>query len=204
MAARAPHTDDVDDHAVDTLSALAAAVAEGDRAAFAQLYDLTSARVFGVVLRVVVNRALAEEVLQEVYVYVWQNASRFIASKGSLQAWISTIAYRRAVDCVRATQASHDRDRHVGSRALVWDADVASDAVDHYLERAHLHAALAQLSPDQRLCVELAYTAGLTQSQIAARLGQPLGTVKSRTRTALKELRRTLQGHAGLGMGAVA
>jgi RNA polymerase sigma-70 factor, ECF subfamily len=175
---------------------LMADVASGSRSAFAQVYDLTSARTFGLILRVVVNRALSEEVLQDVYLFVWENASKFTASRGSLQAWINTIAHRRAVDCVRASQASTDRDWRVGSRSIDSEGDVVSESVELHFERSHLREAMLRLSSAQRLCLDLAYGAGMSQSEIAAHTGQPLGTVKSRMRDALTALRENLKYHS--------
>lgn len=180
----APEAEAIDD--------LMTAVAAGDRTAFARLYDRTSARALGIILRVVVNRALAEEVLQEVYVSVWQQASKFTAARGSVTAWICTIAHRRAVDCVRATQSATDRDHRVGGLWHPSEGHAAWEAVDGHVERGHLAAALARLSPEQRECLDLAYAVGLSQSQIAARTGHPLGTVKSRMRAALRTLREQL------------
>src|SRR3954470_4747605 len=101
---------------VDQVGVLLLLVARGDQDAFARLYDMLSARVFGLILRVLVDRSQSEEVLQEVFLEVWQSAARFAPNKGQGRSWILTIAHRRAVDRVRSAQASTDRDVRAGFR----------------------------------------------------------------------------------------
>ena len=103
-----------DGSAGDLAADLLVRVAGGEQRAFADLYDLLSARVFGLILRVLVNRSQSEEVLQEVFLEVWQSAGRFAPNKGQGRTWVLTIAHRRAVDRVRASQSSADRDVRVG------------------------------------------------------------------------------------------
>ncbi|MBN9172657.1 MAG: RNA polymerase subunit sigma, partial [Microbacterium sp.] len=103
---------------VDHVGDLLLRVADGDRAAFAELYDTLSSRVFGLILRVLVDRSQSEEVLQEVFLELWQSASRFAPNRGQGRTWVLTIAHRRAVDRVRASQASTDRDVRAGFRDL--------------------------------------------------------------------------------------
>src|SRR6187431_1539014 len=103
---------------VDHVGALLVRVAGGDQSAFADLYDLISPRVFGLILRVLVDRAQSEEVLQEVFLEVWQSAGRFAPNRGQGRSWILTIAHRRAVDRVRSAQASTDRDVRAGFRDM--------------------------------------------------------------------------------------
>ncbi|MBN9190192.1 MAG: RNA polymerase subunit sigma, partial [Microbacterium sp.] len=110
---------------VDHVGDLLLRVADGDRAAFAELYDTLSSRVFGLILRVLVDRSQSEEVLQEVFLELWQSASRFAPNRGQGRTWVLTIAHRRAVDRVRASQASTDRDVRAGFR----DLGVAFDSV---------------------------------------------------------------------------
>ncbi|MCD2170346.1 sigma-70 family RNA polymerase sigma factor [Microbacterium sp. JC 701] len=174
------------------LEELMQTVVAGDAAAFARIYDLTAAQVFGVIVRVVKNRALAEEVLQDVYLHVWQNASRFVAARGTVGAWICIIAHRRAVDCVRATQSSRERDWREGTRLARDNVVNPHESIDSQEERRYLCEALAQLSHEHRRYLDLAYGAGLSQAEIAAHTGVPLGTVKSRMRRALTLLRGNL------------
>src|SRR6478736_4677673 len=95
---------------VDHIGVLLLLVADGDQQAFARLYDLLSPRVFGLILRVLVDRSQSEEVLQEVFLEVWQSASRFTPKRGQGRTWLLTMAHRRAIDRVRSSQASSDRD----------------------------------------------------------------------------------------------
>lgn len=199
MAQELRRCDQHRDTASTQLSKLMLTVATGDTAAFARVYDLTAAQVFAVTIRVLKNRALAEEVLQEVYLYVWQNASKFVAARGTVGAWISIIAHRRAVDSVRATQASGKRDWREGTRLAQGDVDDSYDRVDNHAELQHLTDALSRLSAEQRQYLDLAYGAGLSQADIAVHTGVPLGTVKSRTRSALAELRRCLHNNPAFG-----
>ena len=115
---------------IDRIAVLLQRVAAGDQDAFARLYDLLSPRVFGLILRVLVDRAQSEEVLQEVFLEVWQSAARFTPNRGQGRSWVLTIAHRRAVDRVRASQASSDRDVRAGLR----DLDVAHDGVAEQVE----------------------------------------------------------------------
>ncbi|MCD2499651.1 ECF RNA polymerase sigma factor SigK [Microbacterium nymphoidis] len=173
----------------DPSSALLVSIAAGDQAAFAQLYDMLSARVFGLVLRVLVNRSQSEEVLQEVFLEVWQSAARFSPDRGRGRTWVLTIAHRRAVDRVRASQASEDRDARVGFR----DLDVAHDSVSEQAEMSiigeRVVQTLAALPEAQRETLVLAYYGGYSQSEIATITGTPLGTVKTRMRDGLTRLR---------------
>lgn len=175
--------------AVDHVAEILERVARGDHEAFASLYDMLSSRVFGLILRVVVDRSQSEEVLQEVFLEVWQSAARFAPNKGQGRSWVLTIAHRRAVDRVRASQASVDRDIRVGFR----DIDVAHDGVAEQaelrIESRRVTEALTALPESQREALTLAYFGGYSQSEIAALVGAPLGTVKTRMRDGLSRLR---------------
>lgn len=164
-------------------------VAAGDQGAFARVYDMLSPRVFGLILRVLVDRSQSEEVLQEVFLEVWQSAARFAPNKGQGRTWVLTIAHRRAVDRVRASQASTDRDVRVGFR----DLDVAYDGVAEQaqlrIEGRQVATALKTLPDPQREALTLAYYGGYSQSEIAALVGAPLGTIKTRMRDGLTRLR---------------
>jgi RNA polymerase sigma-70 factor, ECF subfamily len=174
---------------VTSPDALLAAVATGDRGAFAALYDQTSPRVHGTVLRVLRDPAQSEEVTQEVFLEVWRRAATFDPDRGSALAWMVTIAHRRAVDRVRSEQASRDRDAAVGSAATPTASDPVAETVEDRLERRRVHKALGVLSDLQRQSIELAYYDGLTYREVAERLGVPLGTVKTRMRDGLQRLR---------------
>ncbi|WP_435527530.1 ECF RNA polymerase sigma factor SigK [Microbacterium aurantiacum] len=174
---------------VDHVGEMLVRVAAGDQGAFARVYDMLSPRVFGLILRVLVDRSQSEEVLQEVFLEVWQSAARFAPNKGQGRTWVLTIAHRRAVDRVRASQASTDRDVRVGFR----DLDVAYDGVAEQaqlrIEGRQVATALKTLPDPQREALTLAYYGGYSQSEIATLVGAPLGTIKTRMRDGLTRLR---------------
>lgn len=169
-----------------------ARVGQGDRDAFAALYDRTAGRVLGLVRRLLVDPAQSEEVVQEVYLEVWQTAARYKPERGSAISWMLTMAHRRAVDRVRASQASRDRDVRIGVRDLDREYDQVAEQVEGRMEGDRVRAALAGLTELQRQAVELAYFGGLSHSQIAERLHVPLGTVKTRIRDGMIRLRDAL------------
>ncbi len=174
---------------VDHVGELLQRIAGGDEAAFARLYDLLSPRVFGLILRVLVDRAQSEEVLQEVFLEVWRSASRFAPNRGQGRTWVLTIAHRRAVDRVRASQASSDRDVRIGFRDLDVAHDGVAEQVELRVEAERVTTALRHLPEAQREALTLAYYGGYSQSEIAALVGAPLGTIKTRMRDGLSRLR---------------
>jgi RNA polymerase sigma-70 factor (ECF subfamily) len=178
-----------DGSAGDLAAALLVRVADGDQRAFAELYDLLSSRVFGLILRVLVNRSQSEEVLQEVFLEVWQSAGRFAPNKGQGRTWVLTIAHRRAVDRVRASQSSADRDVRVGTRDLGVAHDSVAEQVELSIEGGKVVAALSTLPEPQREALVLSYYGGYSQSEISVLIGAPLGTIKTRMRDGLSRLR---------------
>lgn len=171
---------------------LLARVARGDQDAFAELYDQTSSRVLGLVQRILVDHAQSEEVTQEVFLEIWQTAPRYSADRGSAITWILTLAHRRAVDRVRASESSRQRDLRIGVRDHVDGYDDVAEQVEIRLENVRVERALSRLSAAQREAVTLAYYGGLTQSEVSNRLGVPLGTVKTRLRDGMIRLRDEL------------
>jgi RNA polymerase sigma-70 factor (ECF subfamily) len=178
-----------DGSARDSAADLLVRVAAGDQRAFAELYDLLSPRVFALILRVVVNRSQSEEVLQEVFLEIWQSAGRFAPNRGQGRSWVLTIAHRRAVDRVRASQSSSDRDVRVGVRDLDAARDVVEEAVEAQIEGERVVAALSALPEAQQEALILAYYGGYSQTEISALTGAPLGTIKTRMRDGLTRLR---------------
>lgn len=174
---------------VDHIGELLERIARGDQDAFARLYDLLSPRVFGLIMRVLVDRSQSEEVLQEVFLEIWQSAARFTPKRGQGRSWVLTIAHRRAVDRVRSSQASSDRDVRAGFRDLDVPHDGVVEQVELRIEGRKVVAALATLPEPQREALTLAYFGGYSQSEIAALVGAPLGTVKTRMRDGLSRLR---------------
>ncbi len=176
-----------DDPAMQLVDLLARS-ATGDEGAFEELYVATAPRVLGMVLRVVKQRALAEEITQDVYAYVWKEVSRYDSSRGSAIAWILMIAHRRAVDQVRSVVASHARD-HVWTRKTTRAPfDSTAEAAHVSFEAARVRTALTELTSKQRTAIELAYFDGLTYTEVATHLDIPTGTAKTRIRDGLHNL----------------
>lgn len=181
-----------DGSAGDLAADLLLRVADGDQRAFAELYDQLSSRVFGLILRVLVNRSQSEEVLQEVFLEIWQSAGRFAPNRGQGRTWILTIAHRRAVDRVRASQSSNDRDVRVGMRDIGVAHDSVAEQVELSIEGEKVAAALAVLPEPQREALVLSYYGGYSQSEISVLSGTPLGTIKTRMRDGISRLRKEM------------
>jgi RNA polymerase sigma-70 factor, ECF subfamily len=177
---------------VDAVGDLIVQIAAGDRAAFARLYDLMSPRMLGLIVRVLVDRAQSEEVLQEVFLEIWQSADRFAPNRGQGRAWVLTMSHRRAVDRVRSSQASTDRDARAGRRELAAGQVAVADQVELRIEARGVVDALGRLPDVQREAITLAYYGGYSQAEIAALVGAPLGTIKTRMRDGLTRLRREM------------
>ncbi len=173
---------------------LMARSAEGDEAAFAQLYDRFSARVYGLARKVVRDPARAEEIAQEVFVEAWRIAPRYDPTRGAVASWLLTLTHRRAVDVVRSDQASRDREDRVGAAPAPSNPDPVGEQIETREEHSRVRAALAGLSDLQREAIELAYFGGRTYREVADAIGSPLGTVKSRMRDGLMQLRETMEG----------
>ena len=178
--------------------ALVAQAAAGNEHALAGLYDLFGRRAYGLALRILRDETLAEDAVQDAFLTVWRSAARYRPDRAAPSAWILTIVHRRAVDIVRREQrrradAVAEHDEPAG--------DAADEAVLARAEQARVRRALAQLPPDRRRLLELAYFAGLTQSEIAERLDLPIGTIKSRTFAALARLRDLLDDDEGVWSG---
>jgi RNA polymerase sigma-70 factor (ECF subfamily) len=164
----------------------------GDESAFAELYDLTGSKVFGLARRVVRDPAQAEEVAQEAYLEIWRQSARFDPLRGSALAWMLTIVHRRAVDRVRSAESAQQRDRRYAAVGDGPDYDVVDEEVTANLEQARVRRALETLTDVQREAVTLAYYGGYTHREVSDLLGVPLGTVKTRMRDGLIRLRDTL------------
>jgi RNA polymerase sigma-70 factor (ECF subfamily) len=169
------------------------AIAARDEAALAQLYDRYRAILFGLLMRILNNREEAEDVLQEVFLQVWRKAANFDESRGRPFTWLVTLARSRGIDRLR-TLASRERVAEAGAREVSEEiSDAATDALKSE-QRGLVSDALAKLPDEQKRPIMLAYFDGLTQSEIATRLGAPLGTVKTRMRTGMIRLRELLAG----------
>jgi len=178
-----------------TLESLLARAAAGDESALRALHDRTCRRVFGLALAVVRDRSLAEEVALEVFVQVWRQAGRFDPSQGSALAWLGTLARTRAIDAWRARQRQAARQAPLDLQTadgLVCEAPGPEQRGQESERAARLRLALAALPREQRRALDAAYFSGLTHTEIAAALGLPLGTVKTRIRAGLTALRVAL------------
>jgi RNA polymerase sigma-70 factor, ECF subfamily len=166
-------------------------VACGDEDAFTELYDETSPRVYGAVLRMLRSPELADEMTQQVYLEIWRDASRYDASKGSVLAWIMALAHSRFVDRVRTLSMESVRERYAelnGNREL----DRVGDQTGRSPQAELASDALRSLTEIQRQVVTLTYFGGFSQSEVAQLLGLPLGAVKARIRDGLLGLRDAL------------
>ena len=169
-------------------------VADGDHSALTLLYDSTSRLVFGLILRVVPDRSTAEEVLLDVFTQVWRQASTYDAKRGAPLAWLMTIARTRGIDRLRSGKHEHQNKESLDAIGEITATAASPEADTVSSERRQLvRAALDSLSVEQRQVIELAYFSGLSHSEIALQLGQPLGTVKTRTRLGMMKLRDMLR-----------
>ena len=175
-------------------AALIRRVADGDQSALTTLYDATSRFVFGLILRVVGDRATAEEVLLDVFTQAWRQAASYDEQRGAPLAWLMTIARTRGIDRLRSGRHERHNKEPLESMGDVTATTPSPEEDSVIAERRRLvHSALDALSTEQREVIELAYYSGLSHSEIALRLGQPLGTVKTRTRLGLMKLREMLR-----------
>lgn len=188
------HDKPVTDNRGQDLSLLLTASAAGDQDSFARFYDASAPRVLGLVLRVLRDRAQAEEVTQEVFLQVWRTAGSFDPSRGSALGWLLTLAHRRAVDRVRSVVAQSKRDVAYESQHATTAFDSTAETAEGRMEATKVRAALGALTTTQRSAVELAFFDGLTHSEVSERLGVPLGTAKTRIRDGLRRMRNELGG----------
>jgi RNA polymerase sigma-70 factor (ECF subfamily) len=171
--------------------AVVALTARSDEAALAELYDRYGRAAYGLAFRVLRDPALAEDAVQEAFLDVWRQADRFVPERARASAWLFTFVHRRAVDVVRREERR--RTDPIESAPEPGGA-TAEDEAWLRLERERVQHALRQLPDAQREAIELAYYGGFTQSELAERLGEPLGTIKSRMFSGLARLRELLEG----------
>jgi RNA polymerase sigma-70 factor (ECF subfamily) len=170
---------------------LLALVARSDDRALAELYDRFGGVAYGLALRILRDETLAQDAVQEAFLAVWRSAAGFLPERARPSTWILTLVHRRAVDLVRREQRRRteplEPELHPASESS------SDDEAALRLDRRLVQEALGRLPADQREAIELAYYGGLTQSEVAERLGQPLGTIKSRTFAGLTRLRELLR-----------
>jgi RNA polymerase sigma-70 factor (ECF subfamily) len=169
--------------------ALVLLAARSEQSALAELYDRYGRIAYGLARRIVRDEALAEDVVQEAFLVLWRTAARFVPERGKASTWILTLVHRRAVDVVRREQRR--RTDQLGEESDRGSAGADEDAWLRF-ERERVQEALAKLPDQQREALELAYYGGFTQSELAERLGQPLGTIKSRMFAGLARMRELL------------
>jgi RNA polymerase sigma-70 factor, ECF subfamily len=179
--------------------ALLALIARADDQALAELYRRFGRLAYGLAFRILRDDALAQDAVQEAFLGVWRAADRFVAERAKPSTWLLTLVHRRAVDLVRREERRRAEPLPETEPSDTETADEAELAT----QRQTLRDALRRLPPEQREAIELAYYGGYTQSELAERLGQPLGTIKSRMFTGLARLRETLgeDARAQLGPG---
>jgi len=166
-------------------NALVFAIRSSDQTAMAVLYDRYSSIVYSVALRVLGDTAAAEDILQDVFMQLWRNPGAFDASRGNLGAWLAVITRNRSIDALRKRRPESDFENVV----LSVEPDLATEA-DRSRAAGKVRAALAAMPDNQRKALELAYFEGLTHTEIAAKTGEPLGTIKTRIRAGLLTLRK--------------
>ena len=176
--------------------AVVALVARSDQTALAELYDRFGRVAYGVALRILRDEKLAEDAVQEGFLAAWRNADRFMPERAKASTWLLTLVHRRAVDLVRREERR--RAEPIADTVELPASDSAEEDAWLRFERERVQAALRQLPDQQREALELAYYGGFTQSELAERLGQPVGTIKSRMFTGLSRLRELL-GEPGPG-----
>jgi RNA polymerase sigma factor (sigma-70 family) len=170
--------------------ALLSLVAGSDDAALAELYDRFGGVAYGLALRILRDEALAQDAVQEAFLAVWRTADRFLAERARASTWILTLVHRRAVDLVRREERRRAEPLEAAPEPPA-PGSVDEEATSRFRRRV-VQEALRRLPPEQRQALELGYYGGLTQSQLAEQLGQPLGTIKSRMFAGLTRLRDLL------------
>jgi RNA polymerase sigma-70 factor (ECF subfamily) len=175
--------------------ALLSLIASSDEAALAELYDRFGGVAYGLALRILRDETLAQDAVQEAFLAVWRTADRFLAERARASTWVLTLVHRRAVDLVRREERR--RAEPLESAPEPSAAQTVDEEAELGFRRRVVQEALRRLPPDQRQALELGYYGGLTQSELAERLDQPLGTIKSRMFTGLSRLRELLA-QAGL------
>ena len=171
-----------------SLPELLEATSRGDPTAFRRLYEATAPKLFGIVLRITSNRSVAEEVLQETYLKVWQNAERFTPEAGTPITWLAAIARNRAIDRIRAERI--ERQRSDDDQAIL--DRLPSPSSGDPAARERLRLCLSELGGDAQSCVVLAYCSGYSRDELAERYGRPVGTIKTLLHRSIKLLRDCL------------
>ena len=182
------HTD------AELISVMSSPMREHGESALSEIYQRHGDAVFGLALRVIHDRTLAEDVTQDVFVSLWRKPERFDPDRGSLRTFLLTIAHSRAVDLIRSEQARRSREEREHLKVVRSTPSIEDEVIDIHTAE-HVRRALESLSHDERQAIELAYFGGQSYRQVARTLDQPEGTVKSRIRSGMKQLGRVLDHH---------
>ena len=178
--------------------ALVARLSHGDENALAELYDSTNRLVYGMALRVLRDPASAEDITMEVYLQVWRTAGSYDPQRGTVSSWLVTLVRSRAIDCLRSRKARRaELEDNVDEVANLLDSRPSPELASMEAGRSRIvQNAMADLPPDQRKAIELAYFLGLSHTEVAMQTGLPLGTIKTRIRLGMLHLRRLLGPYA--------
>ena len=166
---------------------LVARVRAGDQQALAELYDRYSKVVYSVALRVLQDTGAAEDILQDIFLQLWRKPDAFDSSRGSLAAWLAVIARHRSIDRLRKRHPETDLENCVIASGTDW-----RDETERSLVIEKVRVVMNEMGPDQRTALEMAFFQGLTHTEIAEKTGEPLGTIKTRIRSGLQQLRTRL------------
>ena len=178
---------------------LLAKIGEQDREALATLYDRYGRRVFALAVRMLKDPIGSEEVTQDVFMSVWRRGASYTSQKGKFTTWLFSIAHNRTIDELRKRRRDRSRENDdIDDHLNIQSGDISpADTAIAQSEYAQIRAAMDELPEEQKNVIELSYFKGLTQTEIASKTGQPLGTVKTRMRLALKKLRSALSAEMG-------
>ncbi len=179
-------------------AALLKKIGNGDKASLAELYERYSTVLYSVALRILNNQAEAEDLLQDVFVQIWDKAALYDSSRGKPLTWVMSMTRNKSIDRLRSLQRRHrlhdEAEQESKTQEQIQHID-GPDRVYASEDSKAVRQAVMQLSPEQRQAIEMAYFSGLTQTEIAERLKQPLGTIKARIRRGMLKLRDLLEGH---------
>tara|TARA_Y100001936_G_C16085753_1_gene681613 strand:+ start:1384 stop:1968 length:585 start_codon:yes stop_codon:yes gene_type:complete len=178
---------------------LLAKIGEQDREALATLYDRYGRRVFALAVRMLKDPIGSEEVTQDVFMSLWRRGASYTSKKGKFTTWLFSIAHNRTIDELRKRRRDRSRENDdIDDHLNIQSGDISpADTAIAQSEYAQIRAAMDELPEEQKNVIELSYFKGLTQTEIASKTGQPLGTVKTRMRLALKKLRSALSAEMG-------
>ena len=184
-------TDAADSNSSVECENLVAQIRLGSQVAFQRLYELTSPKVYGYLLKMVKSRSLADDIMQEAYVKIWLAASKYDANRGTVIAWIYTLARYQALDALQKQQKQSDRDTHLDQ--LGETSEELETQFSSVFDEADIYQCMQQLAASQRTGIFAAFYHGWTYNELAERLTLPLGTIKSRVRRGLALLRECLE-----------